>query len=121
MTSFLKNPSALLGSTKPGIPSGISPLESGGSGPAPRPTGSSGATSGEGVTGFVKTLGDTLREANALQNQAAQSGEALARGEEINLHQVMVETQEASLAFQLTLAVRNKALEAYQEILRMQV
>ena len=77
--------------------------------------------SGQGVTGFVKALGDTLREANSLQNQAARSGEALARGEDINLHQVMVETQEASLAFQLTVALRNKVLEAYQEILRMQV
>lgn len=121
MTSFIKNPSTLMGSAKPGIPSGTSPLEAGGSGLVPERTGSSGSTSGEGVTGFVKTLGDTLREANALQNQAAESGQALARGEEINLHQVMVETQEASLAFQLTLAVRNKALEAYQEILRMQV
>jgi len=106
LTSLVKDPSIGLRALQPDSSSGAG---------LARPAG------GEGVTGFVRALGETLREANGLQDQASQGAEALARGEDVSLHRVMVETQEASLAFQLTLAVRNKVLEAYQEVLRMQV
>jgi len=45
----------------------------------------------------------------------------LITGEEIELHQVMLAAQKAELALELTLTVRNKVVEAYQEIMRMQV
>jgi flagellar hook-basal body complex protein FliE len=45
----------------------------------------------------------------------------LATGDVDNLHQVMVNLEEAKLSFQLLVQVRNKLLEAYQDILRMQV
>lgn len=45
----------------------------------------------------------------------------LATGETGNLHHVMLELEKAKLAFQLTLQVRNKILEGYQDIMRMQI
>ena len=45
----------------------------------------------------------------------------LAVGEPVNLHQVMVQLEHAKLQFELVLQVRNKLLEAYQDLLRMQI
>ena len=45
----------------------------------------------------------------------------LATGEEANLHEVMISLEKAKLSFELILAVRNKSLEAYQELMRMQI
>lgn len=45
----------------------------------------------------------------------------LALGETDNLHQVMMNMERTKLAFDLALQIRNKALEAYQELMRMQV
>ena len=45
----------------------------------------------------------------------------LAAGEVDNLHQVMISMEQAKLSFQLALQVRNRVLEAYQDILRMQI
>jgi flagellar hook-basal body complex protein FliE len=45
----------------------------------------------------------------------------LAAGDTDNLHQVMIALEEAKLSFQLMVQVRNKLLESYQDILRMQI
>lgn len=45
----------------------------------------------------------------------------LAAGETANLHEVMVRLEESRIALQLALQVRNRALEAYQDVMRMQV
>lgn len=47
--------------------------------------------------------------------------EKLATGEMNNLHEVMMSLEKAKLSFQLTMQVRNKLLEGYQEIMRMQI
>ena len=47
--------------------------------------------------------------------------EKLALGKEVDLHEVMIASQKASVTMQLTLEIRNKAVEAYQEMMRMQV
>ena len=47
--------------------------------------------------------------------------EKLALGQEVDLHEVMIASQKASVTMQLTLEIRNKAVEAYQEMMRMQV
>ena len=64
------------------------------------------------------------REMGATNDKLAQSDQMLQRlatGEVDNLHQVMLSMEEAKLSFQLLVQVRNKLLEAYQDILRMQV
>ena len=46
---------------------------------------------------------------------------SLATGESSNLHQVMISLEKANRSFQLVVQVRNKVLEAYQELMRMQI
>ena len=52
---------------------------------------------------------------------AEQSVKQLAEGHTENLHQVMIQLEQARMSFELALQVRNKVLDAYQEIMRMQV
>jgi flagellar hook-basal body complex protein FliE len=70
---------------------------------------------------FSNLLEEAISEVNTLQNRADQMMEKLATGEVKDLHQVMIALEEANLALQLTLQIRNKVIEAYQEIMRMQI
>ena len=71
-------------------------------------------------TAFNTLLG-SLEQLNAQMNANDQSIQQLALGGTDNLHQVMMTLERTRLAFELALQVRNKALEAYQELMRMQV
>jgi flagellar hook-basal body complex protein FliE len=55
------------------------------------------------------------------QAQAAQSAGRFLSGESEELHQTALDTQRAELAFEMFLQVRNKVVQAYQEIMRMQM
>ncbi|HHW09908.1 MAG TPA: flagellar hook-basal body complex protein FliE [Firmicutes bacterium] len=78
-------------------------------------------SSGSAVPSFGATLLRAIREVNRLENQAQESQIKLAAGEITDIHQVMLAAEKADLALEMTLAVRNKILEAYQEIMRMPV
>ena len=70
---------------------------------------------------FSHWMSAQIGDVNA-QIGSAQTGlSQLATGETGNLHHVMLELEKAKLAFQLTLQVRNKILEGYQDIMRMQI
>ena len=66
-------------------------------------------------------LGEFVSEVNAKQVAASESTRALLAGEKIPLHRVMIASEEASVSFQLMVEVRNKVLESYQELMRMQI
>ncbi len=68
---------------------------------------------------FSQYLGDALEAVNRQQVEAEQMTEKLATGEVKDLHQVLIATQAANLSLALTVQVRNKVIEAYQEIMRM--
>lgn len=72
-----------------------------------------------------QSFGDMMKEfvgdVNALQFEAAHHIEQFITGEATDVHQVMVATQQAGIAMDLMLEVRNRALEGYQELIRMQV
>ncbi|MDW7651572.1 MAG: flagellar hook-basal body complex protein FliE [Bacillota bacterium] len=70
---------------------------------------------------FAGTLKKTLENVNNLQVNADEAAKRLAAGEAEDIHQVMIAVEQAKLAMQLTVQVRNKVVEAYQEISRMQV
>jgi flagellar hook-basal body complex protein FliE len=70
---------------------------------------------------FSDFLGDMAREVNAKQASAGQAVEGVLSGENIPLHQAMIAVEEASVSFQLMVEVRNKLLESYQELMRMQI
>ncbi len=77
-----------------------------------------GATSG---TGFSQRIVDGLQALNGqlLSTQADLQGLALGQAE--NLHEVVIRLEESRIALQLTLQVRNRVLEAYQDVMRMQI
>ncbi|ROR34928.1 flagellar hook-basal body complex protein FliE [Inmirania thermothiophila] len=72
--------------------------------------------------GFEALLRRAVDEVNARQQQAAGLAEAFERGEPgVELAQVMVALQRANVSFQAMTQVRNRLVEAYQEIFRMQI
>lgn len=73
------------------------------------------------VPAFGEYLKNALGEVNSLQKESDNMSKALAAGQVEDISQVVVAAEKADIALQLTLAVRNKAVEAYQEIMRMQV
>jgi flagellar hook-basal body complex protein FliE len=84
----------------------------------PRARGNREASSGA-------TFGDVLREAisttNELQKQSNQEIQKLMTGETQDLHATLIAVQKADLSFQMMMQVRNKLVQAYQEIMRTQV
>jgi flagellar hook-basal body complex protein FliE len=74
-----------------------------------------------GKSDFSSLLGKMVSEVNAQQLSSAQNVNALQAGQNIPLHQAVIGMEEASVSFQLMVEVRNKLLESYQEIMRMQV
>lgn len=69
--------------------------------------------------GFGDTLKGALESVNDAQHRSAAITEAYERGEVQDVASVMLARQESSVAFEATLQVRNKLLNAYQEIMRM--
>ncbi len=70
---------------------------------------------------FADYLREAFNEVNDLQLKADRITRQFFAGEVEDLHQVMIATEQANLALQLTVQIRNKIIEAYQEISRMQV
>ena len=70
---------------------------------------------------FQERLGDGLRNVANVQQDAAELAKNFELGTENDIAKVMVSQQVSSLAFQLTLNVRNKALSAYKDIMNMPV
>jgi flagellar hook-basal body complex protein FliE len=81
--------------------------------------GSSGAVAGGG--GFANLLSQKLGGVVDLQNEADAASQAVATGKSSDLAGATVAVEKASIAIDLVAAVRNKAIDAYQEIMRMQV
>jgi flagellar hook-basal body complex protein FliE len=70
---------------------------------------------------FSQWLQQRLSETNAKLIESDRQIERVATGEADNLHHVMIALEDARLSFQLMVQVRNKLLDAYQDILRMQI
>lgn len=68
---------------------------------------------------FGDTLGNALEQVSAVQKRSGDMQAAYERGEVTDIAQVMLARQEAGVAFEATLQVRNKLLSAYQDIMRM--
>lgn len=70
---------------------------------------------------FGQYFDEALNNVNALQKKSQEATMNMAAGRVEDISQVVVAAEKASIALQLTMQVRNKALDAYQEIMRMQV
>ncbi len=76
---------------------------------------------GSGRDVFGEMLGDLVQGVNEKQAVSKETVNALLAGQNVPLHQAMIAMEEASVSFQLMVEVRNKLLESYQELMRMQV
>jgi len=70
---------------------------------------------------FSKLLEDNLNKVNNMQINSNEMTEQFALGNIDNVHDVTIAAQKASTALNLTVAVQNKVMDAYNEIMRMQV
>ncbi len=82
---------------------------------------SSGQSSEVKGGGFFEALQKSMEEVNADQVQADSSIKDLVAGKSKNIHDTMLQIQKAELSLKTMMQVRNKILEAYKEIIRMQV
>jgi flagellar hook-basal body complex protein FliE len=83
----------------------------------------SATISGDSAAGpqpFADLLTDAVGQVNQLESQAQAAVTGLMTGTGVDVHQAMIATQKASMAFELALAVRNKAVQAYQSVIGMQ-
>jgi len=93
-------------------------------GGAQLPSAVDGATSAKAPAsggGFGKALAGALDDLTATQNQATDQAQQLATGQAKDISGVVMSVEKASLELQLAVQLRNKGVEAYQEIFRMQV
>ncbi|WP_029913234.1 flagellar hook-basal body complex protein FliE [Pelobacter seleniigenes] len=70
---------------------------------------------------FSEALKNSISQVNSAQVSADKAAEQIAAGETKNLHEAMIKLEEADISMRLMVQIRNKALDAYQEVMRMQV
>ncbi|WP_408097895.1 flagellar hook-basal body complex protein FliE [Peredibacter sp. HCB2-198] len=75
----------------------------------------------EGGKTFGEFLQDSIGKVNALQQDANVAMEKLASGESQNLHETLLAVEKADIAFRTMNQVRSKVLDAYREIMKMQI
>jgi flagellar hook-basal body complex protein FliE len=85
------------------------------------PTAAEGAGAAQGTQSFGQTLTHALDSLQATQAKADTLAVQAATGDLTNVHDYMIAATEASLATELTVAVRNKAVEAFNQIMNMGV
>ncbi|MHC5004911.1 MAG: flagellar hook-basal body complex protein FliE [Planctomycetota bacterium] len=102
----MTDPLGLIGNMPPAAP------------PAARGAGGAGPADGPSFKAFLK---DQLEQVNALQEDAKEAVEDLATGRRDDLEGVILATQKADTAFRMLLAVRNKVMDAYQEVKELRV
>jgi len=73
------------------------------------------------AAGFADLLGQAIGQLQQVSDNANDKVNAMASGQDVELHDVMIALETESLAMNLATTVRNKAVEAYQEVFRMQM
>ncbi len=74
---------------------------------------SKGSSFGDEIKGMIKEVDNYQKEADKVMEEGATKGIE-------NLHEALIRLQEAEISFRFFMQIRNKALEAYREIMRMQ-
>ena len=82
---------------------------------------SSSSTGVSGQKNFADTLKDAIGSVNELQQKSDIAAQNLATGRTDNVADVMIATEKADIALRLMVQVRNKIIDAYQEVMKMQV
>lgn len=74
----------------------------------------------EATNSFAATIEESLTKVNSMQEERSRMIEDFASGKTQNVHELMISLQKAGLAMDMTSAVRNKVMQAYQELMRLQ-
>lgn len=82
----------------------------------PMPAVGAGAEAAEPTGGFKNLLLDSIQNVNQMQVQADRAVETLFTGGDVNPAEVLTAVQKADLAFRLTMQLRNKVMDVYQEV-----
>jgi flagellar hook-basal body complex protein FliE len=69
---------------------------------------------------FADLITESMGQVDLLERQARSSVQGLMSGTGVDVHEAMIATEKAEMGFELVLAVRNKALAAYQQVMGMQ-
>jgi len=80
-----------------------------------------GASAPNPAGSFANKLQEAINEVDGLQKNRETMVEGMVSGEVSEVHDVMIAAKESQMAFELLLEIRNKLLESYQEIMRIQV
>jgi flagellar hook-basal body complex protein FliE len=72
-------------------------------------------------TGFGQVLSEAMKDVNKAQLESNQEIQKMLSGDIQDVHTAMIAVQKADLTFQMMMQVRNKLIDAYHEIMRMQV
>lgn len=89
--------------------------------PTVSPTGANSVGSAADSGSFQNVLRNAITETNSMQKEADVKVQALATGKTTNIPEVMMAVEKADIALRLMTQVRNKIIEAYQEVMKMQV
>jgi flagellar hook-basal body complex protein FliE len=81
----------------------------------------SSPSANETNSSFANILKDSIGQVDSAMKSADQSAQDLATGKNSNIHETMLSATKAELGFNLLVQLRNKAIESYQEVMRMQV
>ena len=76
-------------------------------------------TSGDIGGRFAESLQQAIESVDAMQKESEAAQASYARGEEVDLHDVLIRVEEAEMAFKTMMEVRNKLVDAYREVMRM--
>ena len=81
-----------------------------------------GNAPGQGVEGtpFAGVLQDALQQIGKLENDATSKVDGLLRGTGVDVHAAMIATERSDLAFEMALALRSRAISAYEQLNAMQ-
>ncbi|MGB9771289.1 MAG: flagellar hook-basal body complex protein FliE [Candidatus Kapaibacteriota bacterium] len=78
-------------------------------------------TTTEQEPSFIETLKQMIEEVNQQQQESKDKQEAFIKGEPVEIHDVMIAAEKAKTSFQLLMEIRNKFLDFYREIIRLQI
>jgi len=80
-----------------------------------------GAKAGKGAASFSEILKESISKVAELEKEASEQAEKLTKMETQDVHNTMISVQKADLSFQMMMQIRNKIIDAYQEIMKIQV
>lgn len=73
----------------------------------------------QGGSGFTDALKEAIETVDGLQKQSEAAQASFARGDQVDLHDVLIRIEEAEIAFKAMMEVRTKLVQAYQDVMRM--